>query len=68
WAGIMGFSRDALPFIGPVPPNDGLFVASGFTGHGMPFGLRAGKALAEALTTGRVPAALAPFRLDRPTP
>jgi hypothetical protein len=32
----------------------------------MPFGLRTGQALAEALTTGRVPAALAPFRLERP--
>ncbi|GAB1733066.1 hypothetical protein NU195Hw_g2327t1 [Hortaea werneckii] len=45
WTGIMGFSRDNHPFIGPVPathgpiqygPTDGLYMAAGFTGHGMP--------------------------------
>ncbi len=67
WAGIMGFSQDALPYIGPVPDQAGLFVAGGFTGHGMPFGLRAGQTLAETLLSGTVSPALAPFRLDRPT-
>ncbi len=36
WAGTMGFSHDALPYVGPV--GDGLFVCGGFTGHGMAFG------------------------------
>jgi glycine/D-amino acid oxidase-like deaminating enzyme len=36
WAGTMGFSHDALPYVGRVSP--GVFVCGGFTGHGMAFG------------------------------
>ena len=36
WAGTMGFSHDALPYIGRV--TEGVFVCGGFTGHGMAFG------------------------------
>ena len=36
WAGTMGFSHDALPYIGRIA--DGVFVCGGFTGHGMSFG------------------------------
>jgi len=36
WAGTMGFSHDALPYIGAIAP--GTFVCGGFTGHGMAFG------------------------------
>ena len=35
WAGIMGFSHDALPYVGRV--DERLFVCGGFTGHGMAF-------------------------------
>lgn len=36
WAGTMGFSHDALPYIGRIAP--GTFLCGGFTGHGMAFG------------------------------
>lgn len=40
WTGIMGFSADARPWVGQLPPSliggDGLFVCGGYTGHGMP--------------------------------
>jgi gamma-glutamylputrescine oxidase len=36
WAGTMGFSHDALPYVGRISP--GVFVCGGFTGHGMAFG------------------------------
>jgi gamma-glutamylputrescine oxidase len=36
WAGTMGFSHDALPYVGRA--GDRLFVCGGFTGHGMSFG------------------------------
>ncbi|HZP97788.1 MAG TPA: FAD-dependent oxidoreductase [Candidatus Limnocylindria bacterium] len=36
WAGTMGFSHDALPYVGQAGPR--LFVCGGFTGHGMAFG------------------------------
>jgi gamma-glutamylputrescine oxidase len=36
WAGTMGFSHDALPYVGRISPS--VFVCGGFTGHGMAFG------------------------------
>ncbi len=36
WAGTMGFSHDALPYVGAIAPR--VFVCGGFTGHGMAFG------------------------------
>ncbi|KAL4946492.1 hypothetical protein BDV06DRAFT_233088 [Aspergillus oleicola] len=40
WTGIMGYSSDNLPHVGPVPgqgqDQEGLWVIAGFTGHGMP--------------------------------
>ena len=47
WSGTMGFSPDGLPSIGPVPGHAGAFFAAGFTGHGMAYGFRAGRLLAE---------------------
>ncbi|MFT4605829.1 MAG: gamma-glutamylputrescine oxidase [Rhodothermales bacterium] len=44
WAGTMGFSPDGLPVIGVGPR--GVLVATGFTGHGMAYGFRAGRLLA----------------------
>lgn len=45
WSGIMGFSRDELPWVGPVPGRDGLYVCGGYTGHGMPNAWLCGKAV-----------------------
>lgn len=36
WTGIMGFSRDNVPWVGPVPSQPGMFMSAGYTGHGMP--------------------------------
>jgi glycine/D-amino acid oxidase-like deaminating enzyme len=36
WAGTMGFSHDALPYVGHTGGR--VFVCGGFTGHGMAFG------------------------------
>lgn len=47
WTGIMGFSRDEKPWIGRVPDTEGVFVAAGFTGHGMPNAWLCGRAVAE---------------------
>jgi glycine/D-amino acid oxidase-like deaminating enzyme len=50
WSGIMGFSRDELPWVGEVSEEvglgggKGLFVSAGFTGHGMPNTWLCGKA------------------------
>ena len=43
----MGFSPDGLPVVGTVPGIDGALFACGFTGHGMAYGFRVGRMLAE---------------------
>ena len=35
WTGAMGFSEDLLPWVGELPNRPGIFVAAGFTAHGM---------------------------------
>ncbi|GAB7343577.1 hypothetical protein MBLNU457_1580t1 [Dothideomycetes sp. NU457] len=45
WSGIMGFSRDEVPWVGPVPGRNGVFVCAGYTGHGMPNAWLCGKAV-----------------------
>lgn len=40
WTGIMGYSADCCPWVGAVPEalggGPGLWLAAGYTGHGMP--------------------------------
>jgi gamma-glutamylputrescine oxidase len=67
WAGAMAFTPDYLPIVDRVPDMPGAIVVGGFCGHGMPFALRVGQLLTEALTREEWPTALAPFRLDRHT-
>ncbi|KAI4600719.1 hypothetical protein KJ359_012881 [Pestalotiopsis sp. 9143b] len=54
WTGIMGYSRDAHPWVGPVPNGlgggSGLWISAGYTGHGMPNAALCGKAVAELMT------------------
>lgn len=54
WTGIMGYSRDQAPWVGAVPASlgdgEGLFVAAGFTGHGMPQCALAGRGVARIMT------------------
>jgi glycine/D-amino acid oxidase-like deaminating enzyme len=47
WAGTMGFSHDALPYIGRLA--SGVFVNAGFTGHGMAFATASGELVADVL-------------------
>lgn len=67
WAGLMAFTADYTPIADAAPDLPGVWAAGGFCGHGMPFGMRFGQLLAEAALTGATPAALAPFRVTRPT-
>ncbi|KKY19591.1 putative fad dependent oxidoreductase [Diplodia seriata] len=46
WTGIMGYSRDNVPWVGKVP-GVGVWLAGGYTGHGMPNGTLCGKAIVE---------------------
>ena len=49
WSGTMGFSMDGLPVVGTMPGIGGSVWATGFTGHGMGYGLRFGLLLAETV-------------------
>ena len=52
WAGLMPFSLDGSPLIGPVPGNDGLFIAGGLASSGFGRGPKAGQIIAD-LVMGR---------------
>jgi glycine/D-amino acid oxidase-like deaminating enzyme len=54
WAGAIDATPDAVPVISPVAELPGLFLASGFSGHGFGLGPGAGKLMAD-LVTGSTP-------------
>jgi glycine/D-amino acid oxidase-like deaminating enzyme len=49
WIGVMGFSKDRNPLVGPLPNRPGEYIAAGFTGHGMPMTFFAGQNVADML-------------------
>jgi len=57
WSGIMGFTADRLPLVGPLPPcvtgrgdkDRGEWIAAGFNGYGMPLCWSSGEAVAKML-------------------
>ncbi len=53
WAGTMGFSHDALPYVGRIAP--GVFVCGGFTGHGMALGPASAELVAALVRGGTHP-------------
>ena len=59
WTGIMGFTPDRAPLVGPLPGSPGEYVAAGFHGHGMPMAFLAAKAVAEMIA-GKEPEIFVP--------
>jgi glycine/D-amino acid oxidase-like deaminating enzyme len=65
WAGMIDVTPDEIPVLGAVDGWSGLFVATGFSGHGFGIGPAAGYLMAQ-LARGEQPVVdLAPFRLAR---
>ena len=65
WAGMIDATPDAVPVIDRIEKIPGLFVASGFSGHGFGLGPGAGKLMAE-IVTGETPCVdPKPFRQGR---
>ena len=54
WAGLMPFSLDGRPLLGPIPGHEGLFLAGGLASSGFGRGPMAGRLVAD-LVTGRDP-------------
>ncbi len=55
WAGIFGMVFDFLPVVGPVPGEDRLWVAGGYSGHGNVLGFACGRLVARAILGDRDP-------------
>jgi glycine/D-amino acid oxidase-like deaminating enzyme len=65
WGGIVDSTPDAIPVIAPVEARPGLYVASGFSGHGFGIGPAAGR-LAADLIRGDAPCVdPTPYRYER---
>ncbi len=54
WAGMIDATPDVVPVMDAVPARPGLFVATGFSGHGFGIGPGAGRVMAR-LVTGEEP-------------
>ncbi|GAB1313869.1 hypothetical protein MFIFM68171_04079 [Madurella fahalii] len=56
WTGIMGYSRDAHAWVGPVPERlgggEGLWICAGYTGHGMPAAALSAREVVRQMTDG----------------
>ena len=55
WAGIFGLVLDFLPVVGPVPGQEGVWVAGGYSGHGNVLGFLCGELVARAILGDRDP-------------
>ena len=65
WAGVIDATPDVVPCISPLPKIEGLYLASGFSGHGFGLGPGAGKLMAQ-MVMGESPCVdPAPFRHGR---
>jgi sarcosine oxidase subunit beta len=65
WAGLYDISPDQGPIIGAVDSPSGLYLASGFMGHGFMMAPVIGKRLAALLARGESSRELETWRLAR---
>lgn len=65
WAGMIDVTPDAVPVIGPAAQLPGLFIATGFSGHGFGIGPGAGKLASEMVSGAQTCVDPSPFRLER---
>jgi glycine/D-amino acid oxidase-like deaminating enzyme len=67
WAGLIDATPDAVPVIGPIPAVPGLFLSSGYSGHGFGIGPGAGRLMADLVAGDSPIVDPTPFRFDRLT-
>jgi glycine/D-amino acid oxidase-like deaminating enzyme len=65
WAGMIDATPDAVPVIDKIDAIPGLFMASGFSGHGFGLGPGAGQLMAEIVTNQKPCVDPSPFRFAR---
>ncbi len=49
WSGIMGFTCDGLPLLGPIPGRSRVIACTGFAGHQAAMAMGAARAIADGL-------------------
>ena len=65
WSGMIDALPDVIPVLDRADPIDGLFISTGFSGHGFGIGPAAGKIMANLIQGNTVEYDLARFRLAR---
>lgn len=65
WAGMIDATPDVVPVMDSVASIPGLFLATGFSGHGFGIGPGAGHVMASLVTNREVPFDLSRFRFSR---
>ena len=65
WAGTIDVTPDALPAIAPVASIPGLYLSSGYSGHGFGIGPAAGRLTADMVLGKAQASELAAFSLER---
>jgi len=49
WSGIFGMTEDRIPLAGPLPGDDRVWTACGYSGHGNVLGFACGELVAQAI-------------------
>jgi glycine/D-amino acid oxidase-like deaminating enzyme len=65
WSGMIDALPDVVPVIDRARPIDGLFISTGFSGHGFGIGPAAGKIIANLIQGNAIEYDLTRFRLAR---
>jgi glycine/D-amino acid oxidase-like deaminating enzyme len=67
WAGIMGFTPDHFPLVGPIPGRPELSIAAGYSGHGVAMAFICGALAARTALNvpASIPSPFSPGRFDR---
>jgi glycine/D-amino acid oxidase-like deaminating enzyme len=66
WTGVIAYSRDTVPVIGPVPGYERVLFAGGWCGHGIALSILSGRWVRHLIDTGRPPEPLPWFRQRAP--
>lgn len=65
WGGYIDVTPDALPIMCEAATHKGLFIATGFSGHGFGIGPAVGEAMADLISRRRPAMDVSPFGLER---
>jgi glycine/D-amino acid oxidase-like deaminating enzyme len=65
WGAVMDSTPDRIPIIGPVVSQPGLYICTGFSGHGLAMAPAAGQLVAEQILGLPLSVSASPYRLAR---